>query len=213
MDVVAENARTINAGSLGNIKFWTLPQAEISTPSLRFSSFLPVMAIFLKMNLCDILMDTLRWDGADCVQREPRSRSRSPDRRYRDRTRSPSRDRDYRSSRRERSPVNGYHDSDRSRAPARTQEDRQQNREQMMSDIREASQQDHCVYVGNLSYDVKWGHLKDFMRKGKFHYPSISLMTIITNTNYSRRCPLCRRTTTSERDEQGKQSWLDSVLF
>ena len=38
----------------------------------------------------------------------------------------------------------------------------------MMSNIRESSQQDRRVYVGNLSYDVKWHHLKDFMRKGKF---------------------------------------------
>ena len=42
-----------------------------------------------------------------------------------------------------------------------------------MSNIRETSQQDRRVYVGNLSYDVKWHHLKDFMRKGKFHHTSI----------------------------------------
>ena len=36
-----------------------------------------------------------------------------------------------------------------------------------MSNIRETSQQDRRVYVGNLSYDVKWHHLKDFMRQGK----------------------------------------------
>jgi RNA recognition motif-containing protein len=36
----------------------------------------------------------------------------------------------------------------------------------MMSNIRETSQQDRRVYVGNLSYDVKWHHLKDFMRQG-----------------------------------------------
>ncbi|TKA68567.1 hypothetical protein B0A55_08902, partial [Friedmanniomyces simplex] len=28
-----------------------------------------------------------------------------------------------------------------------------------------AQQQDRRVYVGNLAYDVKWGHLKDFMRQ------------------------------------------------
>lgn len=38
----------------------------------------------------------------------------------------------------------------------------------MMSNIRETSQQDRRVYVGNLSYDVKWHHLKDFMRQGAF---------------------------------------------
>lgn len=36
----------------------------------------------------------------------------------------------------------------------------------MMSTVRENSQQDRRVYVGNLSYDVKWHHLKDFMRQG-----------------------------------------------
>lgn len=35
-----------------------------------------------------------------------------------------------------------------------------------MTNIRETSQQDRRVYVGNLSYDVKWHHLKDFMRQG-----------------------------------------------
>ncbi|PHH83466.1 hypothetical protein CDD83_2983 [Cordyceps sp. RAO-2017] len=35
----------------------------------------------------------------------------------------------------------------------------------MMNNIRETSQQDRRVYVGNLSYDVKWHHLKDFMRQ------------------------------------------------
>lgn len=49
---------------------------------------------------------------------------------------------------------------------ARSFEDRQAHREQMMSNIRETSQQDRRVYVGNLSYDVKWHHLKDFMRQG-----------------------------------------------
>lgn len=34
----------------------------------------------------------------------------------------------------------------------------------MLSSLRESSQQDRRVYVGNLSYDVKWHHLKDFMR-------------------------------------------------
>lgn len=37
-----------------------------------------------------------------------------------------------------------------------------------MNNIRESSQQDRRVYVGNLSYDVKWHHLKDFMRQGWF---------------------------------------------
>jgi hypothetical protein len=51
-------------------------------------------------------------------------------------------------------------------APQRSFEERQHAREQMMNNIRETSQQDRRVYVGNLSYDVKWHHLKDFMRQG-----------------------------------------------
>lgn len=35
-----------------------------------------------------------------------------------------------------------------------------------MQSVRESSQQDRRVYVGNLAYDVKWHHLKDFMRQG-----------------------------------------------
>lgn len=50
--------------------------------------------------------------------------------------------------------------------PPRTSEDRSANKESMMQSIRESSQQDRRVYVGNLSYDVKWHHLKDFMRQG-----------------------------------------------
>jgi RNA recognition motif-containing protein len=36
-----------------------------------------------------------------------------------------------------------------------------------MQTVRDSSQQDRRVYVGNLSYDVKWHHLKDFMRQGE----------------------------------------------
>jgi len=49
----------------------------------------------------------------------------------------------------------------------RSFDDRARARDQMMSSIRETSQQDRRVYVGNLSYDVKWHHLKDFMRQGE----------------------------------------------
>lgn len=52
-------------------------------------------------------------------------------------------------------------------ASHRSYEDRAVAREQMMNNIRETSQQDRRVYVGNLSYDVKWHHLKDFMRQGE----------------------------------------------
>jgi RNA recognition motif-containing protein len=50
-------------------------------------------------------------------------------------------------------------------APHRSYEERAVAREQMMNNIRESSQQDRRVYVGNLSYDVEWHHLKDFMRQ------------------------------------------------
>lgn len=50
--------------------------------------------------------------------------------------------------------------------PPRTFEERAQAKEQMMASVRESSQQERRVYVGNLSYDVKWHHLKDFMRQG-----------------------------------------------
>jgi hypothetical protein len=53
-------------------------------------------------------------------------------------------------------------------APAgRSFEDRSAAKEQMMQSVRDSSQQDRRVYVGNLSYDVKWHHLKDFMRQGE----------------------------------------------
>ncbi|KAI9712418.1 MAG: hypothetical protein M1820_001631 [Bogoriella megaspora] len=51
--------------------------------------------------------------------------------------------------------------------PPRSYEERAAAKEQMMQSLRESSQQDRRVYVGNLSYDVKWHHLKDFMRQGK----------------------------------------------
>lgn len=51
--------------------------------------------------------------------------------------------------------------------PARSFEERAQAKEQMMASVRESSQQERRVYVGNLSYDVKWHHLKDFMRQGE----------------------------------------------
>jgi len=50
--------------------------------------------------------------------------------------------------------------------PVKSFEERAQAKEQMMASVRESSQQERRVYVGNLSYDVKWHHLKDFMRQG-----------------------------------------------
>ena len=54
-----------------------------------------------------------------------------------------------------------------SSGPPRSYEERAQAKEQMMASVRDSSQQERRVYVGNLSYDVKWHHLKDFMRQGK----------------------------------------------
>ncbi|RCI11524.1 hypothetical protein L249_7488 [Ophiocordyceps polyrhachis-furcata BCC 54312] len=107
--------------------------------------------------------------------RSPRRRSRSPGRQprrrsYSPRSRSNSRD-DYRRGR-DRSPMTGSGApgggtgaSFGSQPSHRSYEERAVAREQMMNNIRETSQQDRRVYVGNLSYDVKWHHLKDFMRQ------------------------------------------------
>jgi len=116
--------------------------------------------------------------------RSPRRRSRSPRhdnrRSYSPRSRSRSRGGDYRRRERSRSGGDrgasgnnsggysaGYQQSRGSGAPARNFEDRAAAKEQMVSAVRDSSQQDRRVYVGNLSYDVKWGHLKDFMRQCK----------------------------------------------
>lgn len=119
------------------------------------------------------------------VQRErsrsPRRRSRSPRRSrrsYSPRSRSRSRDDYRRNERRSRSPMSGAagpsggqsgsgYGGRSSYAPGRSFEDRAVAKEQMMQAVRETSQQDRRVYVGNLSYDVKWHHLKDFMRQGE----------------------------------------------
>lgn len=134
--------------------------------------------------------------GADRIQRDrsrSRRRSRSPRRErrrsYDSRSRSRSRDDYRRNDRRSRSPINGApasaaypssaYPADRGAASApaaRNFEDRSGARDNsnnnntnnnMMHNVREQSQQDRRVYVGNLSYDVKWHHLKDFMRQGK----------------------------------------------
>ena len=118
--------------------------------------------------------------------RSPRRRSRSPRRSRRSdysRSRSRSRGDDYRrSERRSRSPMSGAPNpsgghsgsgyAGRGAPPPRSFEDRAAAKEQMMQSVRESSQQDRRVYVGNLAYDVKWHHLKDFMRQGITLFPS-----------------------------------------
>lgn len=126
--------------------------------------------------------------STDNVQRD---RSRSP--RRSNRSRSPRRDRSpYDSTRRSRSRSReDYRRSERrSRSPRgtgasgggygssygagrqggqRNYEDRSGASQDRMSSAAQNSQQDRRVYVGNLSYDVKWHHLKDFMRQGTWH--------------------------------------------
>jgi hypothetical protein len=113
----------------------------------------------------------------------PRSRSRSRDRvdrtdtRDRDRDRVEPRERDEyrRPERRSRSPLSAEGAAGpsaspyggRSGYPPARFEERGVAKENMMQTVRDSSQQDRRVYVGNLSYDVKWHHLKDFMRQGE----------------------------------------------
>lgn len=123
------------------------------------------------------------FPDSDRMQRE---RSRSPRRRssrsprrsrrsYSPRSRSRSRD-DYRRDHRSRSllsasgaagPSGSPYGGRSGYAPGRTFEDRGASKENMMQTVRDSSQQDRRVYVGNLAYDVKWHHLKDFMRQGE----------------------------------------------
>ncbi|KAK4944058.1 g-strand binding protein [Elasticomyces elasticus] len=130
-------------------------------------------------------MIALPREFSDPLQRDrtrsPRRRSRSPRRSrrsYSPRSRSHSRGGDdyRRSERRSRSPMSGApntsggyagsgYGGSRGGGPPRTFEDRAAAKEQMMASVRESSQQDRRVYVGNLAYDVKWHHLKDFMRQ------------------------------------------------
>ncbi|KAL7271139.1 g-strand binding protein [Rhizina undulata] len=59
----------------------------------------------------------------------------------------------------------GYQGSGGTGGPRRSYEERAAAKDAMMQSLRDSSQQDRRVYVGNLSYDVKWHHLKDFMRQ------------------------------------------------
>lgn len=168
------------------------------------------------------------YPDSDRVKRE---RSRSPRRRssrsprrsrrsYSPRSRSRSRD-DYRRDRRSRSPLSasgaagqgspyggrsGY-------APGRF-EDRTVAKENMMQSVRDSSQQDRRVYVGNLSYDVKWHHLKDFMRQGEFFVTRCERWC--ADNGYSWRGSLCRCVTSSEWNVEGGRQcveWLVPFLL
>ncbi|KAK4903428.1 g-strand binding protein [Elasticomyces elasticus] len=118
--------------------------------------------------------------------RSPQPRSRFEERdRSRSRDRYRGRDRDDRDDRDERSPANGNGASrgyssnyDSNRAPARKYEDRTpQTKEQMVSNIKASSQQERRVYIGNLSYDVKYHNLKEFMRQaGNVIYADVLIL-------------------------------------
>jgi hypothetical protein len=120
-----------------------------------------------------------RRDTRDRYDRERVSRSRSPSRNDdRDRDRRSYRDRD------ERSP-NGHRDSGRydsyssnNNRPSRSYDDRiSQDKAAMAEEKRTDSQQDLRVYVGNLSYDVTWKQLKDFMRQaGEVKFADVLLL-------------------------------------
>lgn len=111
--------------------------------------------------------------------RSPRSPRQSRRRSYSPRSRSRSRD-EYHRRRSSRSPMSGsggnqggyqaagYQGSSgiQGAGPRRSFEERAAAKDAMMQSLRDSSQQDRRVYVGNLSYDVKWHHLKDFMRQG-----------------------------------------------
>ena len=72
-----------------------------------------------------------------------------------------------------------------------------------MASVRESSQQDRRVYVGNLSYDVKWHHLKDFMRQGKT-LPCVQLAeAVVKRFGCSGGGPVRRCTVASEWNVEG----------
>ena len=109
------------------------------------------------------------------------------------RSRSPSRDRNTSNNnnyRDQRSPANGYERSER--RPSRSEHP------QGNMDDRQNSQQDRRVYVGNLSYDVKWHHLKDHMREGIPDSSTRFTSSLsCTNLAHSRSSPLRRRPRTA----------------
>ena len=90
-----------------------------------------------------------------------------------------------------------------------------------MQSLRDTSQQDRRVYVGNLSYDVKWHHLKDFMRQGEHLLPStapssrpgvahfFSNIALMDHPSRSRGSSLRQRTVTSRWNVEGGRHHVD----
>lgn len=143
-----------------------------------------------------------------------RGRSRSPGRSTRRRSFSPrsrSRSDDYR-PKRERSPMTGTGAPSggagqgfTGTAQNRSYEERSSGRDQMMNNMRDSSQQDRRVYVGNLSYDVKWHHLKDFMRQGKL--PTTSHPKAKVHLRDKLTWPLCSSWRSSLRRRLTSPEW------
>lgn len=85
-----------------------------------------------------------------------------------------------------------------------------------MASVRESSQQERRVYVGNLSYDVKWHHLKDFMRQGQ---PTRSLLILPDDlrqkltVHSSWGGALCRCVVASEWNVEGGRLRVEMVVF
>jgi hypothetical protein len=101
--------------------------------------------------------------------------------------------------------------------PHRSYEERAAAKEQMMQSLRDSSQQDRRVYVGNLAYDVKWHHLKDFMRQGEWLEWAQVTPTRANEINlHSWRSPLRRCLATSKRNVEGGRQrvmWLVFPVF
>jgi hypothetical protein len=159
-----------NRGSLTTSTHAVVPASS----NARIAHLVAVRFCRLPSHHSCLIVATMSYEADNYDQRErsPRRRSRSPRRSrrsYSPRSRSRSRDDYRRSERRSRSPTGGAQGSggyqsygaSRGGAPRSTE-----NKDNMMQSIRDSSQQDRRVYVGNLSYDVKWHHLKDFMRQG-----------------------------------------------
>jgi len=139
-----------------------------------------------------------------------RSRSRSPNRasrrdRSRSRTNGDYRSREYDEDGYEnndnRNDNRNENRNDNRKSATRARDDRRRSQDMATNNKPESSQQDHRVYVGNLSYDVKWHHLKDYMRSGMRIVTSHVLY--LTDTRHSWRGRLCGCASPSERHEQG----------
>lgn len=109
----------------------------------------------------------------------------------------------------------GSYGGSRGGPPPRSFEDRSAAKEQMMQSVRDSSQQDRRVYVGNLAYDVKWHHLKDFMRQGTFLPQHRRHIRAEVDSCNSWRSPVRRCVITSKWNVEGGHQCvdMDGLLF